>query len=281
MTTPSISIFSKHLHWLDLENMAIQSARMGFDGVDLTVRPGGHVHPEMVEDDLPKTAELCSNAGVDITMICTSIQDVSQPTTEKIIKTASQLGINYYRMDWYHYDRSITIENNLENFYLKMKDLTDLNEHYQIKGSYQNHDGKWFGAQVWDLGIIVKKIDSEWFGVQYDILNANIEGTKSWPIGLEWIAPYIHTIDIKDGNWFKKDTEWIVKYLPIGEGNVDFQQFIRLLKNFKIDVPFSMHFEQELGGADTGARQLTIPAEKVIYAMANDLKTFKNYLSSI
>jgi len=52
-----ISIFSKHLQWLDYKEMANVLHEIGFDGADLTVRPGGHVLPDRVEEDLPKAAE--------------------------------------------------------------------------------------------------------------------------------------------------------------------------------------------------------------------------------
>src|SRR4030043_635172 len=37
-----IGIFSKHLQWLGYREMADAAARLGFDHVDLPVRPGGH-----------------------------------------------------------------------------------------------------------------------------------------------------------------------------------------------------------------------------------------------
>lgn len=50
----SISIFSKHLQWLGYSDMAKVASEIGFDGVDLTVSPGGYVEPEKVEEDLQK-----------------------------------------------------------------------------------------------------------------------------------------------------------------------------------------------------------------------------------
>ncbi len=50
-------IFSKHLQWLDYESMAGAAARLGFDGIDLTIRPGGHVPPEQAEEKLPRVVE--------------------------------------------------------------------------------------------------------------------------------------------------------------------------------------------------------------------------------
>ncbi len=157
-----------------------------------------------------------------------------------------------------------------------MKDLTAMNQHFQIKGAYQNHDGTWFGAPVWDLGIVLREINSEWLGCQYDILNATIEGNKSWPLGLEFIAPYIHTIDIKDAICRKVDGTWKVKYLPIGEGNIHFKEFFEHLNKFNIKASFSMHFQYDLGGAEVGAHQLTIPTDQVIAAMRKDLNTLRD-----
>ncbi len=47
-----IHLFSKHLQFLGYKEMAKATVEAGLDGVDLTVRPGGHVLPENVERDL-------------------------------------------------------------------------------------------------------------------------------------------------------------------------------------------------------------------------------------
>lgn len=52
-----IHIFSKHLQFLNYQDMAEAAAEIGFDGVDLAVRPGGHVVPEKVGNDLPKAVK--------------------------------------------------------------------------------------------------------------------------------------------------------------------------------------------------------------------------------
>ena len=58
-----IHIFSKHLQFLDHKDMAEAAAEIGFDGVDLTVRPKGHVLPDQVEDSLPKAVEFIRKNG--------------------------------------------------------------------------------------------------------------------------------------------------------------------------------------------------------------------------
>ncbi len=47
-----ICIFSKHLQWCNYKEMADLAGEIGFDGVDLTVRPKGHVLPEEVRQEM-------------------------------------------------------------------------------------------------------------------------------------------------------------------------------------------------------------------------------------
>ena len=87
-----VYIFSKHLQWLDYKEMAKFVKEAGFDGVDLTVRPGGHVLPENVERDLPLAVEAFKNADLEIETITTAIEDYHQKYTELILKTSSHHG---------------------------------------------------------------------------------------------------------------------------------------------------------------------------------------------
>ncbi len=77
--------------------MAETAAHLGFDGIDLTVREGGHVEPTRVQEDLPKVAKIVRRAGLSIPMITTGIEDIDSPNAETIIRTASDVGIYRYR----------------------------------------------------------------------------------------------------------------------------------------------------------------------------------------
>src|SRR5688500_9357774 len=109
-----LSIFSKNLQWLSYEEMATEAAAMGFDGIDLTVRPNGHVTPERVEEDLPKAVAAIRKKGMDVYMMTTAIKNASETYTERILKTASQLGIKNYRLGWFDYNKQQSIQQNIE-----------------------------------------------------------------------------------------------------------------------------------------------------------------------
>ncbi len=239
----SVSVFSKHLQYLDYRTLAETVAEAGFDGIDLTVRPAGHVLPERVADDLPKAVETARAAGVSVPMMTTALTSAHDPHAEAILRTAARLGIRDYRLGNLDYDRSRGIIGTLEALRSPLRDLAALNESCGIRGGCQNHAGERVGAAVWDLYLLLKDVGSSWLGCQYDIRHAVIEGGTSWVNGLRVIAPFVHTIDVKDGHWARTEKGWQALVDPLGEGAVDLLAFFRLLAEVGVRAPISMHFE--------------------------------------
>jgi L-ribulose-5-phosphate 3-epimerase len=276
----SISVFSKCLHWLGYDEMAAAMSGLGFDGIDLTVRPDGHVVPERVEEDLPAAVKAAQKAGIQITMMTTAITDPEDPLTERILKTAGSLGIRHYRMGWYFYDEKQSIEGSLKMAEEKLRKLAALNKKYSISGEYQNHSGAggngiYMGGAIWDIAGILKKIDSEWLGFQYDIYHATVEGTNTWPAGMRNIAPFIRTMDIKNFRWFEKDGKWGHESVPLDQGLVDYKKFFALVKKVNISCPLSLHYEYPLGGAEKGSKTVSLKKEEILETIGKDLKTLK------
>lgn len=280
-STDTINVFSKHLQWLSYHDMAAAAAEIGFDGIDLTVRPDGHVLPERAVDDLPKAVDAIRKAGLHVSTLTTAIKSVDEPHTESILKTANSLGVNHYRMGWLEYDGSKTIEENISQIKVTMTRLAELNAKYNMTGDYQNHSGTGFGASVWDLWMVLKEINSPMLGVQYDILHAMVEGANSWPLGFKLVQPHIHSLDIKDFIWEKKGAKWSMEVVPVGSGMVDYNKYLPMLKSADIRAPFSMHFEYPLGGAEHGARKISLSRGEVLSAMKRDLTRFKEMLKNV
>ena len=65
-TGRTFCLFSKHLPELDWSALAQATRDAGFGGVDLTVRPRGHVLPERAPDDLPRAIDAIRTAGLSV-----------------------------------------------------------------------------------------------------------------------------------------------------------------------------------------------------------------------
>jgi L-ribulose-5-phosphate 3-epimerase len=273
----SISIFSKHLSWLNHHELAEQAAKLGFDGIDLTVRPKGHVLPERVKTDLPKAVEAIEKAGLKVHNIATDIKDANQPYTADILNTAAQLGIKNYRMGWYNYNNQLDTKVNVANFKKRIAGLAVVNEKYRIHGDYENHTGL-FGGPLWDLWETIKDLDPKWVGCQFDIRHATVDGAEAWPVNLDLLKSHIGSVTVKDFYWKKVNDKWAIADVPLGEGMVDFKKYFALLKKYNLTRPISLHCEYLPG--DTDVNKLTMPQDEIFKAMAADLNTLKKGLSA-
>jgi sugar phosphate isomerase/epimerase len=271
-TRLKIHIFSKHLQFLNYEDMANAAAEMGFDGIDLTVRPNGHVLPERVESDLPKAVEAMRKARLAPLLMTSSVQDANNDTDKKVLGTAVKVGIQYYRMNWFTYSEQKSIPESLQNFQQQIKELSYLNKELGLTGCYQNHAGTGVGSDIWELWELLKDADKKYMGLQYDIRHAVVEGGQSWPNALRLIQPQIKTIAVKDFIWEKKNGRWDTTNTPIGEGMVDFKTYFKLLKQYRVNVPVTLHLEYSLGGAEHGAAKITCDKKVVFEAMKKDLQ---------
>ena len=266
-----ISVFSKHLQFLDYNDMASAAAEIGFDGLDLTVRPKGHVLPEKVVDDLPKAVEAMKKYGIDPGMMTTNVWDPNNLKQKTVLETAGNLGFTHYRTNWLSYPEDRTIQESQAIYGQQAKDLEVLNEKLGLIGCYQNHSGNHVGAPIWDLPPILSATNNKNIGSQYDIRHAVVEGGNSWELGLRLIKPFIKSICIKDFKWGLVDGKWQPINTPLGEGMVDFNRYFSLLKKYQINVPISLHFEYDLGGAEHGATEITIDKKEIFAQMKKDL----------
>ena len=81
-----------------------QFKEIGLNGLDLTLRPGGHIEPEDVRQRLPAAARAAQSAGLEISMLTTAIRD-DDKSAEAILATAGQLGIRRVKLGYYGYER--------------------------------------------------------------------------------------------------------------------------------------------------------------------------------
>jgi sugar phosphate isomerase/epimerase len=205
-------------------------------------------------------------------LMTTAVEDAGNSTDKKVLEVASKLGIKYYRMNWFSYPEEKPIPDALKQFQQKIKDLSNLNREMGLTGCYQNHAGNLVGASLWELWELLKEADKQYMGLQYDIRHAVVEGGKSWQNGLRLVQSLIKTLVIKDFLWEKREGQWNPKGVPLGAGMVDFKTYFRLLKQYKVNVPVSLHMEHPLGGAEQGETKISVDKKVVFDAMKKDLQ---------
>lgn len=292
-----VSIFSKHLQWLGVPEAAAVAKEMGFDAIDLTVRAEGHVLPEKAVADLPKAVDAIHKAGLEISMITTDIAPDNMPLAESVLKAASKAGIHRYRWGGLKYDPARPIEVQIDEMRPKMRALAQLNERTGVCGMYHTHSGPGMvGACIWDLWLMFRDLDPKWMGINYDIGHATVEGGYGgWIATSRLTKDYMRGIAVKDFLWQRNEKgtthadpydkslgvegAYVPHWCPIDSGMVHFDGFFAIVKANGFSGPVQLHFEYPLGGAENGKTSLTLPRERVIATMRDDLNAVRAHMA--
>jgi sugar phosphate isomerase/epimerase len=269
---PEIHLFSKCLHFLDYDELAPASAGLGFDGLDLTVRPDGHVEPENFKRDLPAAIKAINDAGISCEMMVTNITGTQHQLNFDLLKLAHSLGVKSYRLGGLKYKAGVPAMESLKRYTAQLAELAEWNREIGITGMYQIHSGEWsFGASIWDIYLATKDLNPDELGIQFDVRHATTEGGRNWPDAFRLVQPQIRTLAIKDFKWAIVDGKWTLVNTPIGEGMVDLKRHFRMLKDTGTLYPITLHVEHDLGGADKGKKNPTMPKEEILAAIKYDL----------
>jgi sugar phosphate isomerase/epimerase len=254
---------------------------MGYDGIDITVRAGGHVEPVKVRQALPALVKTIRAHGLEVPMITTDIVDGATPFAEDMVATAAGLGIVHYRFGGFKYTGEPYAQQ-IAAFRPRVAKLAALNGRYRSCAMYHTHSGPGVvGASIWDLHEILQDVDPALVGVNFDVAHATIEGgLGGWINSFKITGPHLRGIAIKDFAWAKDDKgTWQPGWCPLGQGMVHLAAFLQMVKSAGFRGPIQQHFEYDLGGANDGKATITIPQAQVFAAMKRDLATLRGALA--
>jgi L-ribulose-5-phosphate 3-epimerase len=274
-----VHLFSKPLDNYDFAFMCECISRAGIPGIDLTIRKGGKVEPETVENDLPMLVAEARKFNLVLDMMVSGIVSASDPYTERVLKTASASGIKNYRLGWFNYDFKLGIWESVLKYKNIVKEINDLNQKYNIIGSYQNHDGLYVGAQVWDLNEMLRDLPSGYTGIQYDVRHAMVEGAHSWITGMYLVSGYFKTLAIKDFVWRTENGKSEAITVPLGEGIVDWDLYFRTVKELNIKAPVTLHVEYPLLAEGEENFSLSKQQEIIVQKLKKDSDFLSTYLA--
>ena len=244
----TLCLFSKPVPQLNWKELAESTKSAGFDGIDLTVRPEGHVLPERAATDLPKAVEAIRNAGLKVPMITTALLSADDPTARSIISTASKLHIPYLKPGYYKY-KLVNVQEEVAEAGRRFRTLVSLAKDHGIQVGYHNHP-RYIGEAIWDMARVIEPLDPHWSGYYYDLCQATIEGGESgWRVSTNLVIPRLKMVAAKDFLW--KQTaphQWRAVICPMGQGMSRWKEFFQILSKSDFHGPVSYQHEYEIPG---------------------------------
>ncbi len=297
-----IDVFSRHLQWLrDADQVAEAVNEMGFDGLDITVRPyPGHIDPARVAQDLPPFVNTIRRHGLLVKEITCPITDADSPNAEQILQTASSLGITHYWWGTFRYVPGKPVMAQLDDLKPRVAKLAALNAKYKMTAMYHTNEGDGpVGAAIWDLLYVLRNFDPAQVGFHYDVGHMTLGGGNgTWALGLRAAGPYIAGISVKDtvmekipGSAAEAGADsgrgasgmpngWRIRQVPLGEGLDNLPKLASVLKEIGFSGPCEIQAEYPNGGAESAQDKLSLPREQVLGAMKRDLKVLRAAFAS-
>jgi sugar phosphate isomerase/epimerase len=277
MDLGNVMMFSKHLQGMPLEQAAALLAGIGIKAVDLTVRPGGHVEPAAVEDQLPRAAGVLADQGLRIGMITTAITDAADPLTRRVLSTAARLGVGYYKLGYYPYRGFGTLRKQRQEVAARLQALAALNLELGIHAGFHNHSADSLGASLWDIDAVLGDIEPKAIGLYFDPTHATIEGgSAGWLMGMDLLSSRLTMLAVKDFRWADGKHRYAgarrhsVEMCPLEVGNTPWPEVIKHLQTIGFAGPISFHGEYQ--GPHSFA---DLTCEQVIQQTAKDLSLFR------
>lgn len=261
--------FTKPFQNLGFDDTADTVAEIGWDGIECPVRSKGQIEPERVAEDLPRLAEALKRRGRVIAQLATRITSLSQPHSERVLRTAAALGIKRYRLGAPLYDLKKPVPNQLKEVEAQLRDLVAFNRELGLQAGFQNHSGpQYVGAPVWDIWTIMHELDARQMGICFDIGHATIEGGTAWPIIAHLMLDRFTAVIVKDFSWQRTSKGWEPQWVGLGDGMVN-RDFLRWLRTTDYAGPIIQHHEYDHG---QGA--------PMIVRMQQDLKVLRDWLAA-
>lgn len=182
------SVFTKP--WkLPLDELGEHVARLGFDGVELPVRPGYQVEPERVAADLPAAARILASHGI-------RILSVAGPTDEATIAACADASVPVLRvmarLDGSYADAEARVRREYEA-------LAPMLERYGVTLGVQNHVGRYV-TNALGLARLVEPIRSERVALVWDAAHEALAGGEP-EHALDVVWPRLAMVNLKNAYW--------------------------------------------------------------------------------
>jgi len=267
----------KEVGKLSVDEAGDRIAEMGFDGVDLTVRPGGHVLPEEVIGKLPEAVDILKSKDLTVPMITTGITDAKEKYAEDIFRIASRCDVKFLKLGYWPYEGFGKLKEQIESVRVRLKGIQDLSKRYGITAAIHIHSGNSLSANPAVVWMLLQDYDPDYLGAYIDPGHMAVEGSLSgWRMGMDLLSQHIRMVAVKDFGWFQERDEktgkkrWRLDLVPLGDGLVPWPQVFTYLQQIKFDGPVSVHSEYK-----------NLDLEELIQQTKKDLIYLKNILRTL
>jgi sugar phosphate isomerase/epimerase len=228
---------------------------IGLDGLDLTVRPGGHIAPEDAPAKLPSAVAAARDEGVRIAMLSTAIVE-ADPTSEKLLATAGELGIDRVKLGYYRYAKFGTLLAAIDDSRRKLEGVARMAARHGVLPCVHIHSGDTIPGSGAVAYLLLKGLDPKQLGAYVDPMHMTLEGgNDGWRQGLDLLAPWIAISSLKNAKWMETGRDehgqqrFAPRKCPLADGVARIPDYLATLAALNYHGLYTLHSEYMDGGS--------------------------------
>ena len=226
MTAPTITVFSKPWKFA-LPELAVHIAKLGFDGVELPVRPGYPVTPDNVDVELFRAVRILGDHGL-------KIASIAGPTDEKTLAACAEAQIPLIRIcvGMRPGEGYMDGERRLQTDFDRLVPHLD---RYGVTLGIQNHCGDRDVCNAMGLRHLIERFDPRHIAAVWDAGHNGLEG-EAPESALDIVWSHLAMVNLKSACWRKREATrdqgavWEVYWTTAKDGRANWPRVIAELR---------------------------------------------------
>lgn len=279
--TNKIGAFTKSFQDLAIPQVCQAFHQMGLDGLDLTVRPGGHIEPVDAPHQLPLAAAAARDAGTEILFLTTAITDADDQA-DRLLASAAEIGLDRVKLGYYRYTQFGGLAEQMSQIRKRLSRVARMAAKHEVLPCVHIHSGAFVPSHGTQLYQLLQDFSPQEIGAYVDPLHMTVEGGgDGWRQGLDLLAPWIALAAVKNFVWKPRGRDkhgqmrWETEKVPLADGVCPLPEFVTALKELGYKGTYSLHSEYK------GRRSFEdLDTAGCLQQTAEDLKYFRGLLGS-
>lgn len=194
-----IVINSKFFAHLSVEQLGEKAVALGYDGIDICVRPGHPIHADNVVDALPKAVKIWEKQGLTCPLVTAPVTmvDVNAPEVKNFYEACAEAGVPRLKIGFWTFKEGDDYWKVVAEARNAFEGFVVLSEKHDVQTCYQIHSGACIGSNCAGLMHLIQGFPPRYVGAYTDFGHLALDG-EDWAMGLAMIEDYLSVVGIKD-----------------------------------------------------------------------------------
>lgn len=241
-----LALFVKPWKSLPLPRLAQHVRSLGFDAIELPVRPGFPVEPDHIERDLPAGVRALADEGVrvlNITAAC-ALDD------ERLYNACAAAGVGMNRVMFHLAGRDYLSAEAAARRQLEA--ALPLCQRYGVQIGIQNHSRAFVPVHAMGALSLLRDLDPRYAALVWDPAHQALEGMDS-DAALDVIAAHLCMVNLKNAYWRRTsgpeaaEATWRIWWTSGAQGRASWRRVIARLRklDYRGPICFSAEYSAE------------------------------------